>query len=251
MKKIRIGALVLAGTMLVSSCTSSYQASGGVTGAMIGSHIGEAIGFLSGHGHFRGHNAALGSLIGAGIGAALGVGVASAIEENEQKKYEDYERSRKSSQQNGGYESNVGQSSGDYQTGGGAYADANSSASNDSYNFGSESKSLNVSLSELSYMDADGDGFFSKGETCEIEGYITNTSGESLRDIVIYLSIDDNKDFNISPSLTTTLAPGQKIRYTGRVYCKKARNGQTAVINLNATCNNKNCTSNSLCIGMK
>jgi len=224
--------------MLASSCTSSYQAAGGVTGAMIGSHVGETVGFLSGHGRFRGENAALGSLIGMGIGAMLGVGIASQIEQNEKAEaglYDDggdFRDNRRNAQSNGGYNGDM-----DYQIGGGSYNGSTSSAV--------------VSISELNYMDADGDGYISKDETIEVEGFITNTSNSTLHDIVIYLSVDNPKAFTISPSLTTTLLPGQKIRYTGRVHCTKTRGSQSVSINLNTTYAGKTNTSNTLFVRVR
>lgn len=231
MKKTRITCLTLATVMLASSCSSSYQASGGVTGAMIGGEVGRAVGFLSGHGHFRGENAALGSLIGMGVGALLGVGIASQIEEKEKAEarrgYEDYG--------NGGVENH--RNSGDYQTRGGA--DAVSSAH------------TSISISDLSYMDADGDGYLSKDETLEVEGFITNTSDDVLYDVVIYITTNAPKFVSLSPSLTTNLQPGQKIRYTGRVHCNKVHKGQGITLNLNTDYAGRTNTSECLIVRMK
>lgn len=222
--------------MLASGCTSSYQAAGGVTGAMIGSHVGSAVGFLSGHGHFRGENAALGSLIGMGIGAALGVGIASQVEENEKAEARRYnERTYDYQPQANSREGDYGNQ--DYQIGGGAYSGTSSYA--------------NASISELTYMDTNGDGLLSKGETVEVEGYITNTTDTPLRDIVIFLNVNEPRNIAVSPSLTTTLQPGQKIRYTGRLHCRKARAGQSVAIQLNTTYAGKTATSNTLFVRMK
>ncbi|MBR1521765.1 MAG: hypothetical protein IJ635_11085 [Bacteroidaceae bacterium] len=239
MKKTKITCLTLATVMMASSCTSSYQAAGGMTGAMIGSSVGEAVGFLSGHGPFRGENAALGSLIGMGIGAVLGVGIASQIEENEKVEARRYEERNNDSY---GYQNRANATDGyygdqDYQIGGGAYNGASTSAY--------------VSISDLSYMDSDGDGYFSKDETVEVEGYITNTATTPLRDIVIYLNVNEQKNIAVSPSLTTTLQPGQKIRYTGRLHCRKIRAGQSVAINLNTTYAGKTTTSNTLFVRMR
>lgn len=176
MKKNQFTCLALAAILLVSSCTSSYQAAGGVTGAMIGSQVGGAVGVLSGHGPFRGESAALGSLIGMGIGAILGVGISSQIEEQERaeaRRYEERVQNSTIGNNDGYYDNNVG-----YQTGGGyqgtpnTQANSNYEIGNDTYNGAMISTVL--SISELSYMDADGDGYISKDETIEVEGYITN-----------------------------------------------------------------------------
>ncbi len=236
MKQVKIGALALAGAILASSCASSYQAASGATGAMIGSRVGEAIGFVSGRGHFRGHNAALGSIIGMGVGAALGVGIASHIEKNEHKGYDERRTSRTSDY-----------SSSDYQTGGGAYSNGDYSDNSIS----ATGHNGQLTISELTYMDADGDGYFSKGEVCEIEGFITNNTSTPIRDVVIYLNVSNSKDFFRSPSLTTTLLPGQRIRYTGRVSCKKARRGQNVFVNLNAQYGNTSTSSTNLAIEIR
>lgn len=204
--------------MFVSSCTSSYQAASGATGAIIGGNVGHAIGFLSGHGHFRGENAALGSLIGMGVGAMLGVSIAN---QNEQRA-----REEAAARQRYGYpeqgapttsEYGSGVETPDYQIGGGAYQG---------------SLPAPVSITDPTYMDADGDGLLSKGETIEVESYITNTSDAPLRDIVILISANNERNLRLSPSLTTTLQPGQKIRYTGRVHCEKSLRGQPVAINI-------------------
>lgn len=225
MKTTKITGLTLAATILISSCTTSYQATSGVTGAMIGSHVGETIGYLTGHGRFRGENAALGSLIGMGVGTLLGVGIANQVEQNERTNARNRQYDDTPSPRANDY---------DYQTGGGCY----------------NGNMLATSISDLTYMDADGDGYLSKGETIEVEGFITNTSDTPLQDIVIYLSTNDTKPFTLSPSLTTTLAPGQKIRYTGRVHCNKVR-GKSVCIQLNTTYNSKTSTSNTLIVNTK
>lgn len=248
MKKMKFGALVMAGAIVVSSvssCTSSFQATSGATGAMIGSRVGEAIGFVSGRGHFRGHNAALGSLIGAGVGAALGVGIASHIEKQERQAYDRDEADHRHSAQRS--DERVRNNS-DYQTGGG-YSGNDEFGGNSGYSANSNTAVL--SISELSYMDADGDGYFSKGEVCEIEGFIKNNTNTVLNDVVIYLGTDNEKDFSKSPSLTTTLQPGQKIRYTGRICCKKARRGQAVNVNLNVMNGATKNVSERLMIGVR
>ncbi len=251
MKATKITCLALATLLLASSCESSYQAAGGVTGAMIGSHVGSAVGHLSGghrHGrYYRGGNAALGSLIGMGIGAALGVGIASQIEKKEKAEarrqegyedgYGDYE-TRENRRTTDGYEGNR-----DYQIGGGAYEGTSSAYQGTS--------SAVISISELTFMDMDGTGTISKGETIEVEGYITNTSNSVLNDVVIFLKVDDEKRFRLSPSLTTTLRPGQKIRYTGRVVCDRAKRGQSVGVCLNTLYAGKQNTSNTLFVEIR
>ena len=224
MKKTKITCLVLAVAMLTGSCSSSYQASGGVTGAVLGGQIGETVGYISGHGHFRGRSAALGNLIGMGVGAVLGIGITSQIEANERKRDKEREREPADEYYNQGY-----------QTGGGA---------------GLHSASL-LYLSDLSYTDMTGDGYISKDETIEVEGFITNKSDETLENVVIYINVNEPKHFTISPPLTTTLNTGQKIRYTGRVHCSKARQDRSIVVSLNAKYGEKVNSSEKLLLKMK
>ena len=227
MKTTKITYLILAIAMLTGGCTSSYQASGGVAGAMIGGQIGEAIGFLSGHGPFRGRSAALGNLVGMGVGAALGIGITSQIESNEKEKYQ------RSKDREYGY-NDYNQ---EYKTEGGAYAGA--------------SRPSPLHVSNISYTDMTGDGYLSKDETIEMEGFITNTSSFPLEDVIIYINVDNVKHLTVSPPLTTTLRPGQKIRYTGRIHCGKARRGHDIVVSLNAKYGNKICSSENLLLRMK
>lgn len=221
MNKTRIGAIFMASTMLFASCTTSYQASSGVRGAMIGARVGETVGFLTGRGHFRGDNAALGSLIGMGVGAALGVGIAATIEKNERQAYESpYQRD-------------------DYQQNSSSY-------NNQSYTPSLQSNLVNIT--DVSYTDGNGDGYVSKGETIEIEGYITNKTNSPLSELVIFLDTDNQKDFVVSPSLTTTLLPNQRIRYTGRIYCKKTRRTSQLKVILNASLGNQTQNNETLII---
>lgn len=257
MKKNQFACLTLAAALLVSSCTSSYQAAGGVTGAMIGSHVGGAVGALAGHGHgrhYRGESAALGSLIGMGIGAILGVGITSQIEEKERadaRRYEDYNRNRRPVGDDRYDDSNVGyQTSGGHQ--GGYQGGYQVNVPNHNYQIGDGAAvSTVLSITDLSYMDQDGDGYISKDETIEVEAFITNTSNSVLRDVVIYLTVSEPKSFSVSPLLTTTLQPGQKIRYTGRVHGNRTRGHNSLSINLNTEYAGKTYTSNSLFVGVK
>ena len=226
MKKTKIACLVLAIAMLTGSCTSSYQAAGGVTGAVIGGQVGEAVGYLAGHGSFRGRSAALGNLVGMGVGAVLGIGITSQIEANAKEKL----RGREDV-----YANNDDYNQG-YQTRGGAYAGATGNS---------------IYLSSLSYTDMTGDGYISKDETIEVEGFIKNASKHTLEDVVVYININDPKHFTISPPLTTTLRPGQEIRYTGRVHCGKARHGRDITITLNAKHGSKISSSENLTIRIK
>ena len=253
MKTTRFLCLTLACAMLVSSCKSSYQAAGGVTGAMIGSHVGGTVGYLSGgHGrHFRGQNSALGSLIGMGVGAMLGVGIASQIEGKEKaeaRRYnERYDQSTNQTSDREGYYGNQ-----DYQIGGGSYNDRTETRQNSTSAYAATLGTSIISISELTYMDSDGDGSITKGETIEVESFVTNTTNSVLRDVVISLNVSDSKACSFSPSLTTTLQPGQKIRYTGRIHCNRRPRGNTSIgVNLSTLYSGKTCSSNNLYVKVR
>ena len=170
-------------------------------------------------------------------------------ERAEARRYEGY--GQVNTRNDGGYyDNNVGyQTSGGYQGGQNVQSNHNYQIGNGSYDGAIASTVL--SISELSYMDADGDGYISKDETIEVEGFITNTSNSVLRDIVIYLNVSEPKSFSVSPSLTTTLQPGQKIRYTGRVHGNRTRGHTSLGINLSTEYAGKTYTSNTLFVGVK
>lgn len=236
MKKNTIACAAMATLVLASSCSSSYQASAGVTGAYLGGHIGETVGFLSGHGHFRGENAALGSLVGMGVGAILGIGIANQIEKNQQQSNNTYSNP-----------------DADYQTGGGAGYDGGA-YKNDSYR-GAYGKSYALSsgleVSDLSYTDSNGDGMLSKNEVIEVESVITNTTDKLMKNVIIWLEVDNVKCCSVSPSLTTSLEPGETIRYTGRIYGKKARSGQSVTVTLGTNYAGLTARGRSMTIGMR
>lgn len=108
-----------------------------------------------------------------------------------------------------------------------------------------------VNISELSYMDSNGDGYISKDETIEVEGFVTNSTKSILQDIVISLKVSDPKAFSTSPSLTTTLLPGQKIRYTGRIHCNRIHRNESVGVNMEVAYANRNSTSTSLFVPVR
>lgn len=239
MKKQTITCLALAMTLVASSCRSSQQAAGGLTGVLIGGEVGRTVGILAGHGPFRGESAALGNLIGMGVGAVLGVGIAAQTEKNERiasQHERDFEQDYPNAYQGPRRES-MPPRNGNYKIG------------DNSYGYSSYTNTANVvKISELSYMDTDGDGFISRNEVIEVECYVTNTTNSTLNDIDIYLDVNDSKAFVTSPLLTTTLQPGQRIRYTGRLLCNKTRGKQAANISLCVRYADKNYASEILSI---
>lgn len=211
----------LSSVMLLTSCTSSGQAVAGLTGAAIGSNIGGAIGGASGRGyyHYNGQGAALGSLIGMGVGAALGVAIQKSVENNERSYYEGY-------QDNSSYSS--------------------------SYNTPASVQSrLPLSISEITYFDGNGDGYMSKGETIEVETYIKNTGNRTLYNLYITLDTQNSKYVTVSSPLTISLEPGQKVRYSGRIYCRRIRHGHDVPLTITLASGSSVIQSETLYLGMR
>lgn len=212
----------LSSVMLFTSCTSSGQAVAGLTGAAIGSNIGGAIGGASGGGyyrHYNGQGAALGSLIGMGVGAALGVAIQKSVENNERSYYEDY-------QDNSSYSSNYN-------------------------NPAPVQPRLPLRISEITYFDGNGDGYMSKGETIEVETYIQNTSNRTLYNLYISLDTQKSKYVTVSSPLTISLEPGQKVRYSGRIYCRRARHGHDVPLTITLASGSSMIQSETLYLGMR
>lgn len=211
----------LSSVMLLTSCTSSGQAVAGLTGAAIGSNIGGAIGGASGRGyyHYNGQGAALGSLIGMGVGAALGVAIQKSVENNERSYYEGY-------QDNSSYSS--------------------------SYNTPAPVQPrLPLSISEITYFDGNGDGYMSKGETIEVETYIKNTGSRTLYNLYITLDTQNSKYVTVSSPLTISLEPGQKVRYSGRIYCRRIRHGHDVPLTITLASGSSTLQSETLYLGMR
>ena len=240
MKSIKTLSLIVATSVLVASCTSYNQAAAGVTGAALGSRIGRDIGWLTSGHHFGGRNAALGSLIGAGVGAALGVGIQNSIENSRANRAgRTVERSQDP------------YSSDDYQTGGGASDYSRTPVNgNTSYNRTTASNKY-VSVESLTYMDGDGDGYISKGETIEVDTYITNISDKKLRSVRISLNVSEEKYVTFSSPLIIDLNPGQKVKYTGRIYCQKTKSDYPVNVSVDVNAEGMTTSTGTLSVYMK
>lgn len=220
--------LMMAVAVLTTSCTSTSQTFAGFAGASLGSNIGGVIGAASSgrHHHYSGQGAALGSLIGMGVGAALGVAIQKSVEEGDRRQTE--------SSMNETYYNAPEQRTA-------------------TRNYKTESRpvqSLPVRISELIYFDGNGDGLLSKGETIEVETYIKNTSNHTLRNVQIALDTQQSKYVSVSSPLTITLDPGQKVKYSGRVYGKRARRGQNITLTIRITEGNREAQSETLYVEM-
>ena len=219
---ITIVAGFLSSVMLLTSCTSSGQTVAGLTGAAIGSNIGGAIGAATGgrhYHHYNGQGAALGSLIGMGVGAALGVAIQKSVENNERNYHEGY-------QDNSSYSSNYN-------------------------NPAPVQPRLPLRLSEITYFDGNGDGYMSKGETIEVETYIKNTGNRTLYNLYITLDTQNSKYVTVSSPLTISLEPGQKVRYSGRIYCRRIRHGHDVPLTITLASGSSVIQSETLYLGMR
>lgn len=249
MNKIKTISFAVAASVLISSCTSYGQFGAGMTGAAIGSHIGRDVGYLAGighHHHFGGPSSALGSLIGAGIGAALGVGIQNSIERSHEKAATERYQRRQSTTSNDDYQYEGGSSNRRYNE---SYDNYPSERANDAE--GTVMSNGYVSIEPLSYMDADGDGNLRKGETIEIQTYITNVSDKRLENVNITIQSSDSKYVTVSSPLFTSLAPGQRIKYTGRVYCQKSKSNSYTNIAVRVNAAGAAITTKSLAVYMK
>lgn len=239
MKKnhITISTILLAAVTMLSSCQTSGQAAAGLTGAAIGSTLGSAIGGATGGGygrygrygyyHYNGQGAALGSLIGMGVGAALGVAIQKSAEENERRQYENVQEYN-SYEQNSDYNRNYS-----------------------SNNYTPAPSRLPILISEVTYFDGNGDGYMSKGETLEVETYIENKSNQTLYGVDIVLNTQQSKYVTVSSPLTITLEPRQKIRYSGRIYCRKSKNGRSVPLTITISTGNQTIQSETINLYMK
>ncbi len=211
----------MAAVTMLSSCQTSGQALAGLTGAAIGSNIGGAIGASTGGGysrwgyHYSGRGAALGSLIGMGVGAALGVAIQKSAENAEMRQYEKYEESEPQRE----------------------YAPAPSR--------------LPVRISEVTYFDGNGDGYLSKGETIEVETYIENISERTLYSVDIVLDTQKSKYVTVSSPLTITLEPHQKVKYSARIFCRKAKDGRAVPLTIGIASGNETAQSETINIYMR
>ena len=210
---------MLALATLITGCTTTGQTFAGLTGAAIGSNIGGAIGAASGGGygrwhHYNGRGAALGSLIGMGVGAALGVAIQKGAEENERRAYETEDDSYQTVQQR-------------------------------------VPERLPVSISGLTYYDGNGDGCMSKGETIEVETYIQNESSQTIYDVDIVLDTQNSKYATVSSPLAITLEPNQKVRYSGRIYCRRVKSGRAVPVTISVASDGRTAQSETLSIYMK
>lgn len=200
--------LILAACILFSSCASTTSQSGylgTMAGAEIGGTIGEAIGWMSTSRHEGPGKAMLGSIIGTVAGAVIGHEMATQAERKAEKRHENKKREYEKNREHEKRQHPRERDTYGYQTKGG---------------YGSENMSSQLTISNLSYQDEDGNGRFSRYETINI---IFEVRNNGMADASVTLSVDDPlhiKEIAFSPSNVVTIHPGQTIRYKAKAFCK-------------------------------
>lgn len=197
MRKI---AFILASVFMLQSCmTSSFR--GASTGMWAGATMGSAIGGLVG-GH-RGHH--LGTVIGVIAGAAAGTVAANAAEK---RRYDEYVDSYNNSSRRSNSQARQVPSS--------SYRD------DTSVETGRQTYSP-ITLRNLRFIDSGGDQVINRGEECQIIFELSNSTSETLYDVVPYVyEANGNSHVQLSPSVRIeVLKPGDVVRYTCAVLADK------------------------------
>lgn len=256
--------------LAVSSC-GTYTGAGAYTGANLGSILGSAIGGISGGP--RGSD--VGTLVGMAGGALVGAAVGSAADRAEQQKYEEYQRQRnapytrdshRSGDSDYSYQENPVDESGFDPTHSGddriimdnsnagyttvpAQTYSPKTLSIDQLRNVAPGYNINynedIELRNVTFVDMDGDGIITGGETSRVSFEIKNHSTAPIYDILpTVIETTKNKHIHISSSIRIeSIAPGRGVRYSATVYGdERLRNGN-AVIRIAVAQGNNDITS--------
>lgn len=239
---IYIVCITLISSTSITSCdiSSSRNYMGTMAGAEIGGVIGEALGWMSTSRHDGPGKAMLGSIVGTVAGAAIGNAITK--DNNQVVRSDRRNNTRNEAGYNPGYQIGGGANdvSGTDRRGNNSATVANKS---DSYSF--------LAISNVTYQDEDGDGKFSRNETINIIYEITNTSRNSVDDVVLKIeALDGDKHFAVSPSNTVKIDSGERIRYKAKAFCKSKPSNSVAKFNLSASSRYAGSTSTILQIRM-
>lgn len=232
--------LTLMGSVLLMSSCGTYTGEGAATGAAFGSILGSAIGGISGG--WRGHD--IGTIVGMAGGAAIGAAVGAAADQQEQKKYEEYQRERYGYQRGQGDYGNDRYGNGSYRSHDDSGFDATNSG-DDRITFdgagpqGQSSKveSIHIGTPQIEilnarFMDGDNDGVMRPGEECRVVFEVMNRSSKTIYDIQPTVTdVSGNKHIQISPNLhVESIAPNSGIRYTATILPdKKLKDGEVVI----------------------
>ncbi|MCR4854055.1 MAG: hypothetical protein K5893_10750 [Prevotella sp.] len=247
MKKVAIFAVGAA--LLLSSC-GSYTASGAYTGSSLGSILGSAIGGLTGGP--RGSD--WGTIIGMAGGAVVGGAIGNAADQSRRQQIEEYHQRAEA---RSAHRSTVGQDrydnsqnygdNGYYdpQNGGddridlGIAGAPGSQAGVASPRLSAESGALVIS--NIRYLDDNGDQMLGAGEVAKIAFDLKNTSNQTLYNVKpIVVETTGNRHILVSPSINVeSIAPGSGIRYTATVVGDRSLRRGTAQFEVSAETDGK------------
>mgnify|MGYP002627288496 FL=1 len=232
--------LTLMGSVLLMSSCGTYTGEGAATGAAFGSILGSAIGGISGG--WRGHD--IGMIVGMAGGAAIGAAVGAAADQQEQKKYEAYQRDRYGYQRGNASYGNGSYGNDRYSSSDDSGFDATNSG-DDRITFdgagpqGSSSKvesirvaSPQIEIRNARFIDGGNDGIMHAGEECRVVFEVMNRSTVTLYDIQPTVTdVSGNKHIQISPNLhVESIAPNSGIRYTATILPdKKLKDGEVVI----------------------
>jgi uncharacterized protein YcfJ len=237
MKKVAIFAVGAA--LLLSSC-GSYTASGAYTGSSLGSILGSAIGGLAGGP--RGSD--WGTIIGMAGGAVVGTAIGSAADQSRRERIDEYHQrtqarmEQRSTMGQGSYGyDNYGDSGYDPQNSGDDRIDlgiAGAPGSVPSQQMTAGSGTLVIS--NVRYLDDNGDQTLGAGEVSKITFDLKNTSGQTLYNVrPIVMETTGNRHILVSPTINVeSIAPGSGIRYTATVVGDRSLRRGMAQFEVNA-----------------
>ena len=106
-------------------------------------------------------------------------------------------------------------------------------------------------ISHVTFEDEDGDGRISRNETVNIMYEVTNKGHRTYSDVILKVDVeDDARKFALSPSTTTTIAPGQTVRYKAKAFCKSRTSSGNVTFRVSANSMNGGNASANLQIRM-
>ena len=254
---INIASIALITCISLNSCdfTSSRNYMGTMAGAEIGGVVGEALGWMSTDRHDGPGKAMLGSVIGTVAGAMIGNTLTKDRPVyDEAPIYNDnysYNEPQRNNYNRDNYNRNYND---DYQISGG-YNDDNSRRKSkydkrnpQSYQYDNYSSLI---IKNVYFQDEDGDGRISRNETVNIIYEVTNTSKVRYNDVVLKVeTINNERNFALSPATTVDIAPGETLRYKAKAFCKSRPTANIAEFRVSANSPKAGYTSSELQIRM-
>lgn len=258
---LSLSALLVSTAFSSCSYTSSGNYLGTMAGAEIGGVVGEALGWMSTDRHSGPGKAMLGSIIGTVAGAAIGNSITKdRAEEINIGRRNDMDYGNADYQTGGGYDShgtygyNEGYNRNQYGSHDTYVPDSRNrsdSKFNGRYGNGYSIGNGDLAISHVTFEDEDGDGRISRNETVNIMYEVTNKGHRTYSDVILKVDVeDDARKFALSPSTTTTIAPGQTVRYKAKAFCKSRTSSGNVTFRVSANSMNGGNASANLQIRM-